>query len=1268
MALDRGGLRYTIEVKNSFSGPLRDFKAGLDDARTAFRNFRRSISSLSTEADRLETSMARVRTASREAANQAQRFERHVSPERVNRLATAYQRLAVAQTRSATAQAAAAPQGQAQARAIRSVDAAATRNTAAQTRQARATNTAAAASTRAARAQRRLGDETQKAEGRVNRISFTFRRLFGILATFAAARAAYTGFVETVRQTVDFSSSLENTRLGLASLFTVLGNVRNAQGELLTGSAALDEGLSIAEDQMKKLRVEALQTAATFDELASTFQIGLGPGLQAGLDVNQVRQFTVQISQAASALGVAQNQLSEEIRSILSGTIQQRTTRIAAALGITNEDIRQAKEAGRVFEFLQQRFAGFSVAGRKALDTFSARVTNAKDAVLLLASSGAEGFFTSLKGLLADVANAAVQFDESTKNLTVNQGAVEAFKGFFDGLKEAVEDVRALRDNIPVEQVRNIAQGFGEIVTVLSGLVTGALPGIVAGVSDLVSLIRGAVAGVVSLANTLSLGLFQGSIVDAQELLGILIRIAVVSKGISLTWAGLAGIFGASVAPIVLAGLAITAAGVAIKGLAEELTGLQNLSFANTLKAIGIEFKFQFFRIGAEIEAIFARVGLAIDESLTRGVIKFIDRLNKGAFSSLLRSFGLDTAAGVIEAIGLAGGANALGEFASDAADQSRKIQEGLLSKITELDNQKKSELAEIKKTQADIDNTVEGGVRSITEGVKEVAEGSKEAANGLGTVTAKLRDSGEEANKLSASLRTALQGVRQLFGELDRSEKSTLNAARSLQLLQLKLKLLNSPDTLATETLKAQASFIKQDYATAVQKLTSRFEQLKKQRQDLIDQGLFFSGETRLIEGQLVAVQSLIKEEKTRLSLALQKNEVEQDILNQQRLAREEARRSSGPNNRGGVDAGFLQDLSGNVETVQNLQNQIFEALLLDEEESGEVISSYSDFFDRLGNLVGDFFSNFSFENLLAGFGSGVLTGLLGGLAAPGQTGDQVRGGGSALPGSGGATASIGQSLEQAIPPAEVVAQKTEETSKNTADAASSALALGGGMAGVVQQVSSAVPLFTQTSTTTEQINRTIMDIVRETAAWTAEVERLNRALKASGSAVAAAGGGAGGAGSFGFGPTTSSGVTSGNSGGTGFNEGGEVPGGPARAKPPAGVHPSDTVPAWLTPGEWVMRRESVSRYGASIMAALNSGLVDPAVLRGAIRQRKAPHSVRKTGFNTGGGIEPGASGGGATVAAVVANEQTMERLLSGGRNALRKFMSDEGYQRGGR
>lgn len=53
------------------------------------------------------------------------------------------------------------------------------------------------------------------------------------------------------------------------------------------------------------------------------------------------------------------------------------------------------------------------------------------------------------------------------------------------------------------------------------------------------------------------------------------------------------------------------------------------------------------------------------------------------------------------------------------------------------------------------------------------------------------------------------------------------------------------------------------------------------------------------------------------------------------------------------------------------------------------------------------------------------------------------------------------------------------------------------------------------------------------------------------------------------------------------GFNQGGEVP---TYATHGTSPHPSDTIPAWLTPGEWVIPKRAVDYYGSSMMRAIQT------------------------------------------------------------------------------
>lgn len=58
-------------------------------------------------------------------------------------------------------------------------------------------------------------------------------------------------------------------------------------------------------------------------------------------------------------------------------------------------------------------------------------------------------------------------------------------------------------------------------------------------------------------------------------------------------------------------------------------------------------------------------------------------------------------------------------------------------------------------------------------------------------------------------------------------------------------------------------------------------------------------------------------------------------------------------------------------------------------------------------------------------------------------------------------------------------------------------------------------------------------------------------------------------------------------------------VPGHFAAGGFPGGPKGSDTVPAWLSPGEVVEQKTAVNKYGASFMNRLNQGLVDPKIVK---------------------------------------------------------------------
>jgi len=449
------------------------------------------------------------------------------------------------------------------------------------------------------------------------KLLFTFRRLVGVLAIFTLARKGVQLFQELVAQGVKFNDTVETSTLGIAGLVTSLGDVRNAQGLSVDATEQLSLALGIARDQTAKLRQDSLKTVATFQQLLETFQVSVGPGLAAGLNLDEIRQITVDISQAAAALGVPQNQLAEEVRSLLSGTIQARTTRIATALGITNEDIRRLKESGKLFDVLKEKFSGFAEASRKqARETFTGISTLIKGLVQEILGNAAKPLFDELISLSNDLFDNFLSIKDAAGNIKPSPDVVAAFQQVFDAIKRVVESVREL--------------GSGG-----SGLT--ALETTMAAIAISIDFIRGAAVQLIAVFQTIGetvkgiaefFGLTTDNSAQAAALAGKwLVNILLIKKAISSINLNMLRIAVRAV-PLIVVFLAI---GKALEFILEKIFGV-DLNLRDTIQLISLGLLGAFYQVQGAVQRI--------AQSITNFFGGAIDTIVSKAKSSALRALG----------------------------------------------------------------------------------------------------------------------------------------------------------------------------------------------------------------------------------------------------------------------------------------------------------------------------------------------------------------------------------------------------------------------------------------------------------------------------------------------------------------------------------------------------------------------------------------------------------------------------------------------------
>jgi hypothetical protein len=291
--------------------------------------------------------------------------------------------------------------------------------------------------------------EQNKAFGEVGENASNFEKTLARIQRTLLAFAVITlgmklsqAFNSLVDSGIEYNKQMETTKLGITSILMSQGEFYNSSGKAVGATEKFSAAMSLSDEVMKQLRIDNLQTIATFEQLAKTFQQTLAPALAVGFNVDQVRQFSVAMTQAAGAMGLPLDMMAEETRSMLRGTITPRATIIATNLGITNEQIRQYQgNAQGLFDFLMGKLNAFRLAGEASQNTFMGLASNLKDAFGMAAGEASTKFFDYIKNKMKEMQTLFASFDPLTKGLKLNEGTLSFFTKFYNLVQVSLQGV-----------------------------------------------------------------------------------------------------------------------------------------------------------------------------------------------------------------------------------------------------------------------------------------------------------------------------------------------------------------------------------------------------------------------------------------------------------------------------------------------------------------------------------------------------------------------------------------------------------------------------------------------------------------------------------------------------------------------------------------------------------------------------------------------------------------------------------------------------------
>jgi hypothetical protein len=274
-----------------------------------------------------------------------------------------------------------------------------------------------------------LGLDGSKFDGVVNRSVSGIQGLGGALAALGATGA----FAALIKRGFEFNKTMGDSEAAIAQVL--------AQFKGLDAQASKQEAAA-AMQQLIDLEPKA---AGSLRDLTGGFLATLAASQSAGLSVQQNIDLVGRFANAMANAAIPTDQLAQEMRSIITANIGADSS-LARILGITNEMVSQARDAGQLYDFLATRIGKLGEAG----DTAAVAFSSLESAIDKAAGALAKGLF--------------VQALDGSKNLT---DAINDNTAAFEDLGKALASITTFAINA-FQGVNQVMRGIGATAAVVT--------------------------------------------------------------------------------------------------------------------------------------------------------------------------------------------------------------------------------------------------------------------------------------------------------------------------------------------------------------------------------------------------------------------------------------------------------------------------------------------------------------------------------------------------------------------------------------------------------------------------------------------------------------------------------------------------------------------------------------------------------------------------------------------------------------------------------
>lgn len=280
------------------------------------------------------------------------------------------------------------------------------------------------------------GEATATSKAVIN-LSSSLKNYASMGAQMAAGAFGFTALSDSITKLVsaglEFNKSMETNAIGMTGILTSMTTINGKNMEW-------NDALKASQSIIKGLNKDALETAATYEEVVDTFRALLGPGLGAGMKIEEIQKLTTTGVNAVKSLGLNGPQLIQELRDLVQGGIRPASSTLATALGLTDADITAAKNSSDgLYKFLMERLQGFERAAKETPKTIAGMQDQLKEGLSRAMSVAVEPVQQKYKELMQQASGVLFNSD-----LSINEDLTKKLQTAGEHIANMVDDFKAM--------------------------------------------------------------------------------------------------------------------------------------------------------------------------------------------------------------------------------------------------------------------------------------------------------------------------------------------------------------------------------------------------------------------------------------------------------------------------------------------------------------------------------------------------------------------------------------------------------------------------------------------------------------------------------------------------------------------------------------------------------------------------------------------------------------------------------------------------------